>query len=267
MPDETGAPGAYDFLSKDGSEDYAPATELVRYGEGRVASAFPIYQANTVERLYVRMRNPTVEALEEKVRSLEGGALTVATSSGMAAVSQTLLGLLRAGDRLVAHRSVFIGVHTLLQEFVANLGIEVVRVDLNDPRALESALQVPTQLLYFETLTNPGLEVLDAPRIVAAARRAGVRVAVDNTILTPWLFRPLELGADVVLHSATKYLSGHGDVLAGLVTFADEALGREVHKARRLLGGLLSPQSAFLVARGMKTLGLRVERHLSLIHI
>ena len=130
------------------------------------------------------------------------------------------------------------------------------RVDLNNSDDLARALEKPTQVVYFETVSNPDLEVVDAPRVIATARRSGAIVVVDNTILTPYLFKPLEYGADVVIHSATKYLSGHGDVLAGIATFKDEALGQQVHKSRRILGGLLNPLGAFLVMRGMKTLPL-----------
>jgi methionine-gamma-lyase len=249
----------YDFVEVDEDADFS--TRIIHNGESPHASAFPIYQSNTVEGLYIRMRNPTVEALEEKMRSLEGGAATIAMGSGMAAISHTLLGLLEAGCRAVVHRSVFIGVQTLLRDYLSKLGIEVVLVDLNAPQELAGALEKPTRLIYFETISNPGLEVIDAPAVIRAARQAGVRVVVDNTTLTPYLFRPLESGADVVIHSATKYLSGHGDVLAGMATFRDEALGREIHKSRRILGGFLSPSSAFLVMRGMKTLPLRMARH------
>jgi methionine-gamma-lyase len=249
----------YDFITSEDEADFS--TQIIHNGESPHASAFPIYQANTVEGIYVRMRNPTVEALEEKMRSLEGGTMTVAMGSGMAAISHTLLGLVKAGDRIVAHQSIFIGVQTLLKDFVAKLGIEVVQVDLNSAEELARALEKPTRLIYFETISNPGLEVVDAPVVIAAARRAGVMVAIDNTMLTPFLFKPLEHGADVVLHSATKYLSGHGDVLAGMATFKDQAVGQQIHKSRRILGGLLSPLAAFLVMRGMKTLPLRMKQH------
>jgi methionine-gamma-lyase len=249
----------YDFFACDDQADFA--TQISPIGESPEASAFPIYQASTVEGIYIRLRNPTVEALEEKMRSLEGGATTLAMASGMAAISHTLLGLLKAGDRIVVHRSLFIGVQTLLGDFVSQLGIEVVVVDLNDTAALARALERPARLVYYETLSNPTLEVIDVPTVAAAARRSGALVVVDNTLLTPYLFKPLASGADVVIHSATKYLSGHADVLAGLVTFGDAELGQQVHKSRRILGGLLSPLAAFLVMRGMRTLPLRMTRH------
>jgi methionine-gamma-lyase len=254
----------YEFLAADSDADLS--TQVIHNGESPYASAFPIYQANTVEGIYIRMRNPTVEALEEKMRSLEGGAATVALGSGMAAVSHTLLGLLGAGDRIVVHRAVFIGVQTLLKDYVSKLGIEVSHIDLNSREDLARALEKPTRLVYFETLSNPGLEVVDAPAVIQAARQAGSWVVIDNTLLTPYLFKPLESGADVVIHSATKYLSGHGDVLAGLATFNDAEMAKSVHKARRILGGLLSPLGAFLVMRGMKTLPLRMKRHCQNAH-
>lgn len=237
------------------------ATRVIHDGESRAASATPIYQANTVDGIYIRMRNPTVEALEEKMRSLEGGAFAIAMGSGMAAISHTLFGLLKPGDRLIVHRSVFVGVQSLLNDFVSKFGIRVAQIDLNSSRAIDEALSEPAQLVYFETISNPGLEVVDAPAVIARARRARVPVAVDNTLLTPCLFKPLDCGADIVIHSATKYLSGHGDVLAGIVTVKDEALGKQLHMCRRLLGGLLSPLGAFLVMRGLKTLPLRMARH------
>jgi methionine-gamma-lyase len=254
------ASGSPEDLSP-GESEADLSTRLIHAGESPVASAFPIYQANTVDGIYVRMKNPTVEALEEKMRRVEGGAVSVAMASGMAAVSHTLFGLLKFADRIVAHRSLFIGVQTLLNDFVSRLGIEVVQSDLNSPDQLSQALERPCRLIYFETIGNPGLEVVDAPAVIAAARKRGIMVVVDNTMLTPCLFRPLECGADVVIHSATKYLSGHGDALAGFVTCQDAATGEKVRTARRILGGLLSPVNAFLVMRGMKTLPLRMERH------
>ncbi len=244
----------YEFVTSEEDADFS--TQIIHNGESPHASAFPIYQANTVEGTYIRMRNPTVEALEEKMRSLEGGAATVAMGSGMAAVSHTLLGLLAAGDRIVVHQSLFIGVRTLLNDYVAKLGIDVARVDLNSPDELARALEKPTRLVYFETVSNPDLAVVDAPKVMSMASQSGATVVVDNTLLTPYLFKPLAHGADVVIHSATKYLSGHGDMLAGMATFKDAAVAQLVHKSRRILGGLLNPLGAFLVMRGMKTLPL-----------
>lgn len=235
-------------------------TRVVHEGESAHASAFPIYQANAVEDHYARHTNPTLEALEAKFRALEGGAVTVATATGMAAVSQTLLTLLETGDRLVVHRNIFVGVRTLLADYFPGLGIRVDAVDMRDPDRLAAALEEPAAAVYFETLSNPHLDVIDAPAAIRVARRAGVPVVVDNTLLTPCLFRPLEHGADVVIHSASKYIGGHGDAVGGLVTTRDADLGESIRKARRLFGGILSPAVAFLLARGLKTLPMRIER-------
>ena len=249
----------YEFFTTDDGVDLS--TQIIHDGESPTSSAFPIYQSNTVGGIYIRMRNPTIEALEEKIRRLEGGTATVAMSCGMAAVSHTLLGLLQTGSRVVVHKSIFIGVQTLLKDYVSKLGIDVVQIDLNSPDELANALKTPTRLVYFETISNPGQDVVDVPAVIATAHSNNALVAIDNTVLTPFLFRPLELGADIVIHSGTKYLAGHGDVLAGFATFQDKSLADQVHKTRRLLGGMLSPHSAFLVMRGVKSLPLRITKH------
>jgi cystathionine beta-lyase/cystathionine gamma-synthase len=236
-------------------------TLAIHGGEDPAASAFPLYLANAVGDVYTRHTNPTIEALETKFRQLEGGAVTVATASGMAAIGQTLLSLLRTGDRLIVHCNIFVGVRTLLQDFFPNLGIRVAAVDLRDLDQLSRALEEPAAAVYFETLSNPDINVIDAPRAIAVAKRAGVPVVVDNTLLTPCLFRPLEHGADVVVHSASKYIGGHGDALGGLVTTNDPVLGEKLRKARRLFGGIPAPTNAYLLMRGLKTLPLRMERH------
>jgi len=243
------------------AKELGVATRAVHAGESPASPAFPIFQGNTTDGRYIRAKNPTVEAVEEKIRSLEGAAMAVASASGMAAVSQTLLGILRAGDRMVVHEAVFVGVQTLLDDYLKNLGIEVVPVQLNDHDALVSSLAKPTRIVYFETVVNPTLEVIDAPRVIATARDRGAYVIVDNTVLTPCLFKPLAHGAHAVIHSATKYLSGHGDMLGGVVSFNDTELGERVHKARRIFGGMPSPLNAFLLMRGIKTLPVRMERH------
>src|SRR5437899_10506629 len=154
---DRGPTSDYDFFAT--SDEVDLSTQIIHDGESPSASAFPIFQSNTVGGVYIRMRNPTIEALEEKVRRLERGAATVAFASGMAAVSHTLFGLLRAGSRIVVHQSIFVGVQTLLNDFISMLGIDVVQADLNSPDELARALEKPTQLVYFETLSNPTLEL------------------------------------------------------------------------------------------------------------
>ncbi|ETX06737.1 MAG: hypothetical protein ETSY2_15320, partial [Candidatus Entotheonella gemina] len=221
----------------------------------------PVYQANAVAGGYTRADNPTIAALEAKFRELEDAAATIATASGMAAVSQCLLGLLRSGDRLVAHQTTFAGVHTLLEDFLSHYGIEIVRVDLQDLDQLAQVLKEPAAAVYFETITNPYMEVIDAPAATAITRRAGARVIIDNTMLTPCFFKPLQHGADVVIHSASKYICGHGDALGGLISVNDEVTAEAIRKARRIFGGIMSPANASLLMRGIKTLPMRMERH------
>ncbi|HYH46667.1 MAG TPA: PLP-dependent transferase [Thermoanaerobaculia bacterium] len=236
-------------------------TLAIHAGEDPAASAVAIHPANSVGDTYGRHTNPTVEALEAKFQQLEGGGVTVATATGMAAISQTLLALLRTGDRLVVHCNIFVGVRTLLADYFPGLGIRVDAVDMRDLGELARALQEPAAAVYFETVSNPHINVIDAPRAIAVANRAGIPVIVDNTLLSPCLFRPLAHGADVVVHSASKYIGGHGDALGGLVTARDPALAEQIRKARRLFGGMLNPHGAYLLLRGLKTLPLRIERH------
>ncbi len=236
-------------------------TRVIHAGEDPLSSAVPIYTANSVGNTYARHTNPTVEALEAKFRELEGGAVTVATASGMAAISQTFLSLLKTGDRLVVHTNIFVGVRTLLADFFPDLGIRVDKVDMRDLDQLSHALEEPAAAVYFETISNPHINVIDAPRAIGIANHASVPAIVDNTLLSPHLFRPIEHGADVVVQSASKYIGGHGDAIGGLVTTRDAELGEQIRKARRLFGGILSPNSAYLLLRGLKTLPLRMERH------
>ena len=238
------------------------ATDAVHAGEDETASATPIYQAATVNGEYTRLGNPTIKAFEEKIRTLEGGARSIATASGMAAVTQTLLALLESGQRLVSHHTVYGGTIQLFQGCLPRLGIDAEMVDMTDLDALRAAVKKPTtQVVYFEPLANPTLDVIDVNAVIEIGHKTGATVVVDNTFLTPYLLRPLELGADVVLHSATKYLCGHGDTIAGVVTTQTEELGQKVTEARKLFGGILSPMNAFLLLRGTKTLPIRMEKH------
>jgi cystathionine beta-lyase/cystathionine gamma-synthase len=236
------------------------ATRAV-FDEAGTASAFPIYQATAVDGHYIRAANPSVQAFEEKVAYLEGGTSCVATSSGMSAITQCLLGLLQAGDRIVAHKELFVGVQTFFDDFLTRLGIEVTQVDFRDSARLDEALSRPTRAVYFEPVVNPTLEVINPTHAIAAAARVDAYSILDNTMLTPYLYRPLTAGADVVIHSSTKYLAGHGDALGGVVSFRDAGLAAAVHKSRRILGGMPSPFNVFLTMRGLKSLAVRMERH------
>ncbi len=212
--------------------------------------------------IYGRTRNPTQALLEQRLADLESGEAAVAFASGMAAISATLWSHLRAGDRIVVDRVLYGNTFALMTHGVTRFGVQTDVVDFTDLDAVAEALKTPTRLVFFETPANPNLRVIDIAAVSAMARGAGALTVVDNTFATPLLQRPLELGADLVVHSATKYLSGHGDLLAGVV-IGSAALTKEIrlHGLRYMTGATISPLTAFLVMRGLKTLELRVRRH------
>ena len=243
----------------DGPKDLM--TKAIHGPEACNASAIPIHLANSVERAYSRHSNPTVQAFESQFLNLEGGAETIAMASGMAAVSQALLSLLKSGDRLVVHERIFYGVRMLLEDYLPEFGIEVVWIDMLDLDILTRKLKELTKAVYFETVSNPHVEVIDATAVSEIATAVGALVIVDNTLLTPCLFRPMEHGADLVIHSTSKYIGGHGDAIGGVVTARSVELGQEIRKARRIFGGILSPSNAYIMQRGLKTLPMRIDRH------
>ncbi|MER5202811.1 aminotransferase class I/II-fold pyridoxal phosphate-dependent enzyme [Streptomyces sp. NPDC002825] len=212
--------------------------------------------------VYSRRGNPTVRALEQTLAGLEGGAAAIAFASGMGAISGVLLALLKPGDRVVAQRCLYGGTHAVLSDLAERYGIEVVRISGDDPAEFEAAAVHPaTRLLVLETIANPTGQVPDLPGLLAAARALGVTSVVDNSLASPVLCRPLELGADIVVHSTTKYLSGHSDVLGGAAVFADDGLRRRVWPRTVELGACADPFAAWLTLRGIPTLPLRMREH------
>ncbi len=210
---------------------------------------------------YSRYRNPTTRALEETVADLEGGVAAIATSSGMGAINAVLLALLRPGDHVIAQRCLYGGTFSVFAGLAARYGIEVSYISGRDAAELAAALRPQSRLLYLETIANPTVAVSDQPALLAAARSAGLRTVVDNTFATPLLCRPIEHGADIVLHSATKYLGGHDDVTLGVVVSAQDEVHRAVWRNSVDLGVAADPFAAWLTIRGLKTLPLRMERH------
>ena len=208
---------------------------------------------------YSRSTNPTVAVFEEKVRALEGAEAATSFASGMAAISNTLLALLAPGDRAVSVKDSYGGTSKIFLTVLPKFGIDVELCETNDPDQIERAVTKGCKLLYLETPTNPTLKVLDLPRLIAAGHRAGAIVVVDNTFATPINTNPLSLGADLVVHSATKFLGGHEDALGGALAGKAD-LVRTVYAFREITGAALSPNSAANLIRGMKTLALRVER-------
>lgn len=211
--------------------------------------------------VYGRLSNPTVRSLEEAIAGLEGGVGAVATASGMGAINSVLLGLLKPGDHLIAQKPLYGGTAAMLNDLSSRFGIEVSYVPEDDPEALRAAVRPESKLVYLETIANPVTQVADLPGMCAAAREAGLVSVVDNTFASPVLCRPIEHGADIVVHSTTKYLSGHTDVLGGVAVFASDDLYRRVWHFAVELGATADPFAAWLTLRGIQTLPLRMERH------
>ncbi len=209
--------------------------------------------------IYSRMGNPTVTTLEAKLCELEQAESAVAFSSGMAAISAVLHTFLCQGKRVVSTRDSYGGTNKIFEEFLPRMGVDVVLCDTLDAQAIEAEIARGCDLLYLETPTNPTLKVLDIRRLVAAAKRVGALVVADNTFATPLNQNPLALGVDVVVHSATKFLSGHGDALGGIACGAEHLMA-SVRHYREINGAALDAFSAFLIIRGIKTLALRLRQ-------
>lgn len=239
-----------------------PATGAVNY---------PIYQATAFRhpRLgqstgfdYARTKSPTRTVLEEASAKLESGDAGFACSSGMAAL-QTVFSLFSQGDHLIVSLDLYGGTYRLLERILSRFGISASYVDTNDLDALESVRKPNTKAVFIETPTNPLMMITDLEAVSCWAKRHQLLTVVDNTLLTPYFQRPLELGADIVVHSATKYLGGHNDVLAGLIVTKGEELSKEMAFLHNSIGAVLSPSDSYQLMRGMKTLALRMERHQS----
>ena len=209
--------------------------------------------------IYSRNTNPTVRAFEDKVKVLEGAQAATSFSSGMAAISNTLATFLKPGDRVVSIKDSYGGTNVIFNEFLPPLGIEVALCATGDYEELETQIDKGCTLLYLETPTNPTIKIVDIKRLSAKAHSVGALVVVDNTFATPINQLPLELGADIVLHSASKYLGGHADALGGVIC-ASKELVQQVYHYREINGATLAPMDAYSLLRGMKTLKLRVER-------
>jgi len=211
---------------------------------------------------YTRISNPTLSILEARMATLEGGEAAVAFSSGMGAITSTLWTLLRPGDEILADRTLYGCTFSFLNHGMAQFGVSVRHVDTSDLDAVAAAITPQTKVIYFESPANPNMRLADIAAIAEISHRHGIKVVVDNTYCTPYLQRPLELGADVVVHSATKYLSGHGDVTAGIAIASKEIIDQvRLFGLKDMTGAVMSPQDAFLLLRGLKTLATRMERH------
>ncbi|MBL3527783.1 MAG: O-succinylhomoserine sulfhydrylase [gamma proteobacterium endosymbiont of Lamellibrachia anaximandri] len=211
--------------------------------------------------IYARFTNPTVRIFEERLAALEGGESCVATASGMAAILATCMGLLEAGDHIVSSRSVFGTTTVLFNKYLSRFGIKTSFVELSDLGAWEQAIRPETKLLFLETPSNPLTEISDLPALAALAHERDCLLVVDNCFCTPALQRPLELGADIVVHSATKYLDGQGRCVGGAVVGDSKLVGEEVFGVLRTAGPTMSPFNAWVFLKGLETLQLRMLAH------
>ena len=223
----------------------------------QMLESFEAYDSGMV---YTRYNNPTLEACETRIAELERAEAAWVFASGMAAITSAILSQVRAGERILAQREVYGGTHQFLTSYAPRLGIEVDWFNISSAEELEAGLAKRPQLVYLETPTNPALRCIDLAATAAKCRAIGATTIVDNTFATPLNQRPVELGIDMAVHSATKYLAGHSDLIAGAVAGSEEKL-RDVWTARKLFGGVMDPQAAYLLERSMRTLAVRMKKH------
>jgi methionine-gamma-lyase len=226
---------------------FSSTEEMKRWAEGK-SSAY----------IYTRYGNPTLAVAEKKIAALEGAEAAVVTASGMAAISSALLSVLRAGDEIIATRQLYGGAYRLMRDEFPRLGIVVRHVE-TDLAGIEQLVNPRTKALYVESPTNPTLRLVDLHKAIRFAKEWDLVAMIDNTFASPVLQKPIDLGFDIVLHSATKYLSGHSDLIAG-VAAGSEAWMKKIRHAIIAFGGSMDPEAAFLLIRGLKTLGVRMER-------
>ncbi len=231
------------------------------------ALSIPIYQASTFhqedveagqEYDYARSGNPTRKALENTIAELENGSAGFAFSSGMAATS-SVLSIFSSGDHLIVCKDVYGGTYRVITNLFNRLGLEITFVDTTDLNEVEEAIRENTRAIFLETPSNPLLKITDMKTIIAMAKERDIVILVDNTFMSPYLQRPIDLGADVVIHSATKFLGGHSDVIAGLVVAKDNELAKRIYAVQNGFGAVLGPLDSWLVLRGIKTLKVRMD--------
>lgn len=261
-------------------ENYDIATQCVHSGQledqfGAVVT--PIYQVSTFRFrdadhgarlfkgeedgfIYTRMRNPTVEAMEKSVAMLEGGSNAIGCASGMAAVHAVFAHMLRSGDHVVCSNGVYGPTSVILQNFFSKFGVESTFVDSSDLNQTKAAMRPNTKMVFIETPGNPTLAVTDIKATADIAHANNAKLVVDNTFLSPIFQKPFELGADVILHSMTKYINGHADVVGGVIIVKEDGDYTAWRKTMNLIGGVIDPFNAFMVHRGIKTMKLRVEK-------
>ena len=234
-------------------------TSTVTFAYEDIDEWHEVAKGNLKGDIYSRNTNPTVQVLEEKIRFLEHAEAATSFSTGMAAISNTLFALLKPGDRVVSIKDTYGGTSRIFLEFLPKINVDVTLCETTDHEQIEKEIAKGCDLVYLETPTNPTLKVIDLERISRAAKKAGAVTIADNTFGTPVNQNPLELGADLVIHSATKFLNGHSDAMCGLLCGSADLI-RGVFRYREINGASLHPDTAYMVIRGMKTLELRVQR-------
>ncbi|WP_417809842.1 methionine gamma-lyase [Thioclava sp.] len=212
--------------------------------------------------IYSRISNPTCDLLERRIATLEGAEAGLALASGMGAITAVLWTLLSPGDEVIVDKTLYGCTFAFMQHGLAKWGVTITHIDMTDPENLRAAISEKTRVVYFETPANPNMRLVDIAATAGIAHAAGAQVVVDNTYATPYLTRPIEMGADIVVHSATKYLGGHGDVVAGLVAGSAEQVAEiRLVGMKDMTGAVMAPFNAMLILRGLKTLALRMDRH------
>ncbi|MGZ7150357.1 methionine gamma-lyase [Bacillus sp. BC08] len=228
--------------------------ETAQQGEASFAGVDPSY-------IYSRLGNPTVKLFEERMAVLEGGEEALAFGSGMAAISATLIGFLKAGDHIICSNGLYGCTYGFLEVLEEKFMITHSFCDMETEDDVENKIRPNTKVIFVETPINPTMKLIDLKQVIRVAKRNGLLVVVDNTFCSPYLQRPLELGCDVVVHSATKYIGGHGDVVAGVTICKTKALAEKIRPMRKDIGGIMAPFDAWLLLRGLKTLAVRMDRH------
>ncbi|CKE63904.1 methionine gamma-lyase [Bacillus paranthracis] len=228
--------------------------ETAQQGEASFAGVDPSY-------IYSRLGNPTVKLFEERMAVLEGGEEALAFGSGMAAISATLIGFLKAGDHIICSNGLYGCTYGFLEVLEEKFMITHSFCDMETEADMENKIRPNTKLIFVETPINPTMKLIDLKQVIRVAKRNGLLVIVDNTFCSPYLQRPLELGCDAVVHSATKYIGGHGDVVAGVTICKTKALAEKIRPMRKDIGGIMATFDAWLLLRGLKTLAVRMDRH------
>ncbi len=252
---------AYDPMQNQGA--LTPPLHLTStFSFETVESGGEMFAGERQGHIYSRISNPTCDLLEQRIASLEGAEAALALSSGMGAITATLWSLLSPGDEVIVDQTLYGCTFAFMRHGLSKWGVTITHVDMTDLDRLRDAISEKTRVVYFETPANPNMRLVDIKAASSIAHGAGATVVVDNTYATPYLTRPIELGADIVVHSATKYLGGHGDVVAGLVAGTAEQISEiRLVGMKDMTGAVMAPFNAMLILRGLKTLALRMDRH------